>query len=391
VGDPELVVHYRDSITRAMGTVVIDTLSSGVVIAGVRIDPVVRWQQLASLARLSTLRYQLARLPIGGARINLSYDPNAPDALRVFQRFLFSISPFLRTVVSLDADAVLRGHIDAMLTKMHLPWRLFALQQHQGWARDQWVRLQNMLNEEQDGIPLRELQVAHGLAIGTRTMTDSLFHRSPTIAIAGGDPIALQAARILAGLGATVIAIGPSSGAAFSLKGLNPAHFSTQLFTKTSENADRSLVTLSELLSLEADVLIVTPEEAVTVENVGRIRAQLVVEAGPNAISADAEKVLIANRIPVLPSFVVTMGSILIADRALQGRLLTVDEALEYVDNEVRDLVREVNRLSNVLRISLRDAAVRLAYHRSGSGASGPPLALPAEPDTIKIEHPGAL
>ena len=66
--EPELVIQFRDPITRASGYAVIDTLSTGCAYGAVRIQPGARWTDLAPLARIATVRYQLARVWLERAR-----------------------------------------------------------------------------------------------------------------------------------------------------------------------------------------------------------------------------------------------------------------------------------------------------------------------------------
>src|SRR6478609_3405435 len=86
--EPELVIHWSDPLTGAPGYAVIDTLAFGVAFGGVRVRKNQQWTDLAALARIGTIRYQLARVPIGGARLGINYDPEAPDIDEVLGRFL---------------------------------------------------------------------------------------------------------------------------------------------------------------------------------------------------------------------------------------------------------------------------------------------------------------
>src|SRR6185369_7744715 len=102
--------------------------------------------------------------------------------------------------------------------------------------------------------------------------------------------------------------------------------------------------------------------DAVTVDNVGKLRASLVVEAAARSVSHNAEKVLVARGTPVLPSFAVTMGAVLIADAVLHGEVSDAKAAMPRLTEQVKTTVQEVARLAGTLRISLREAGVRLAY-----------------------------
>src|SRR6478735_7441605 len=85
--EPELVINWRDPVTQADGYAVIDTLAKGVAFGGLRVRKNQRWTDLATLARVGTIRYQLSRVPIGGARLGINYDPEAADVGEVIGRF----------------------------------------------------------------------------------------------------------------------------------------------------------------------------------------------------------------------------------------------------------------------------------------------------------------
>ena len=375
--EPELVMQWRDPITGAAGYAVIDTLAQGVAFGGVRVRKNQQWTDLAGLARIGTIRYQLANVPIGGARVGLAYDPEAPDVEDVLSRFLGALRPLLSTVLSVGPDLhVPAPQLERLLEAHGLPWRMEAVRRSQGWSMDRWHEYNRVLDEvDEDGNTLRDLQVALSTAHATMEMGEFLFRRQQTVAVLGAGPFGTHIARLMARMGAIVVGVGSASAGIYSAGGLNPSVLETGARVSLSLDPSHMFITLDEFYSLPVDALILASNDAVTIDNVGRIRASMVVEAAARSVSANAEKVLVARGAPVLPSFAVTTGAVVAADALFRGEVTTVEATKNHIETRVRATIRDLARLSNTLRISVRDAGMRLAFHRRD--LPDPPSELP--------------
>jgi glutamate dehydrogenase (NAD(P)+) len=372
--EPELVMHWHDPVTGAPGYVIIDALSQGVSFGGVRVRRNQQWTDLASLARIGTIRYQLARVPIGGARLGLNYDPEAPDVDEVVGRFLSALRPLMSTVLSVGPDLHLNApKLDQIIEKNGLPWRMEAVRRSQGWTMDRWHHYNQVLDEvDAEGHTLRDMQVALSAAHATLEMGEYLFHRAQTVAVLGAGPFGTTIARLAAKMGATVVGVGSASAGVYAAGGLNPAVLEAGARVSLSLDPSHMFITLDEFYSLPVDAIILASNDAVTIDNVGRIRANLVVEAAARSVTPLAEKVLVARGTPVLPSFAVTTGAILAADALFRGEVTTAEDTRTYIGKNVRTTVKDLARLSTTLRISVRDAGVRVAFHRHDISDIGP-------------------
>jgi hypothetical protein len=67
---------------------------------------------------------------------------------------------------------------------------------------------------------------------------------------------------------------------------------------------------------------------------------------------------------------------VLAADAVFRGEVTTVEETRRYIETHVRATVRDLARLSNTLRISVRRAGVRVAFHRKDT-PEVPPAEVP--------------
>jgi glutamate dehydrogenase (NAD(P)+) len=374
--EPTLCLRYNDPITRAAGWVVIDTLSMGVAFGGVRAHRGLKWTDLAWLSRLGTLRYQLAQAPLAGARLGLDYDPEAPDFEDVLGRFLCAAGPLLGSVLGIGPDAHISAELlEKVLAKNDLPWRMHAVQQHQGWPTENWQHYQRLMSHQIEGTAVRDLQVARSVAESIAAAGEGMFRRAQTVAVLGRGPLGIEIVRQLIGLGQKVIAFGGGNAGVHVDEGIT---LETLPALSTMTDPSALYITGDEFYSLQVDTLVLASRnDAVNIDNVGRLRCLLVVEAAARSVEVSAEKVLWARGIPVLPSFASTLGSVVLADRALTAGAVPADAALASMSQLVRTTARELLRLSPTLRITLREAAVRLAFHRWGHTTVPVPLPAP--------------
>jgi glutamate dehydrogenase (NAD(P)+) len=366
-------------VSRAAGWLVIDTMSTGAAFGGVRVHPGLRWTELAYLSRLGTLRYQLAKVPLSGARAGLDYSPTAPDFDDVLGRFLSALRPFLSSSLGIGPDANVDGaRLDGILAARNLPWRMDAIHRFQGWPRERWQTYLDLMAQRVGESTLRDIQVARSVAEAVSAAGEVLFRHTQTVAVLGQGPLGIEIARQLVILGQKVVAVGGDTGvhdeSGFDPKGL------AGLPELPSKHA--LYITPDEFWGLQVDSMVLASRPGVlNIDNVGRLRCLLVVEAAARSVDPNAEKVLFARSTPVFPSFAATVGSVLLTDGILSGASTSVEHALSQLSQGVRTTARELLRLSPTLRISVREAGVRLAFHRWGQSTLTVPLAsLPEQP-----------
>jgi glutamate dehydrogenase/leucine dehydrogenase len=288
----------------------------------------------------------------------------------------------MSTVLSVGPDLHLNApKLDQIIEKNGLPWRMEAVRRSQGWSMDRWHHYNKVLDEvDAEGHTLRDMQVALSAAHATLEMGEYLFHRAQTVAVLGAGPFGTTIARLAAKMGATVVGVGSASAGVYAAGGLNPAVLESGARVSLSLDPSHMFITLDEFYSLPVDAIILASNDAITIDNVGRIRANLVVEAAARSVTPLAEKVLVARGTPVLPSFSVTTGAILAADALFRGEVTTAEDARTYIGTNVRTTVKDLARLSTTLRISVRDAGVRVAFHRHDLTDTSP-----AEPSLYSV------
>jgi glutamate dehydrogenase/leucine dehydrogenase len=338
------------------------------------------------LARIATIRYQLANVSIAGARLALDYDPNASDVDQVLGRFLSVFRPLLLSTLSLGPDVnVTPERLDAILHTHNLPGRMTAVQQRQGWPSNRWKEYLRRLEDEVGGAKLRDRQIVYGVAQATMVASRLRSNDTPVVCVIGEMNYAYRIAMELSALGAKVVGLGTTSLGMYSKQGIDPtALIASGLFE--SIDAAFTYVTASELYAVPVDVLVIASHDCVTLDYAGQVVAPIVIEALPNAVSHSAERVLSARKIAVVPAFAATLGGVLLADCFVRGEVSTAVDALEFIASQIERTIEQLFRLAGTLRISLRDAGVRLAFHRWNT----PPPGM-TTPDAVPLDFVQSL
>jgi glutamate dehydrogenase (NAD(P)+) len=119
----------------------------------------------------------------------------------------------------------------------------------------------------------------------------------------------------------------------------------------------------AELLELECDVLVLAArEDQVTAENAGNLRCRLIAEGANGPVSVEADAILAARRIPILPDILTNAGGVTVSYfEWVQdlGRLFwDRDEIRRRLAEKLGDAFDRVWDLSERDGISLRDAAL---------------------------------
>ncbi len=365
IQDAELRLDYLDPITLTRGCAVIDSLAHPSY-AGVRVCPQLIPEQLMMQARQRSLRYRLANVPLVGAQLGLQYNPDAPDFRDVLGRFLAALRPFLESTMSLGPDLNVSTHVlEDVLHRFNLPPRIHVMQQRQGWDAARWHHYEQLV-----AMPVTphetvaDTQTPYSVACATLTAMRELSLRELSVAVLGHGPFGARTARYLHQMGAKVVALGDTTAAVHNAHGLRPEVLDAESLVEVDVTS-AMYITGDEFLSLPVDAIVAAShEDLITIDNVGHLRAGLVVVAATHAVTADAEKVLTARGIPVFPSFAATVGPVFLTDGVLRQHLETPQAALDFLARSVQRTTSEIMRLSSSLRISLREAGLRLAFHQ---------------------------
>ena len=321
---PLLSLTWTDSITGHQGFLVIDLLVRGVCSGGLRMREGCTLDEVTGLARGMSMKEALhydpegRYVPLGGAKGGIDCDPRDPAAYGLLVRYLRAVRPYVESVwatgedLGLSQDLVDRAAAEAGLVSC--VQSVYPLLDDEEAARR---RLADAFAVRVDGIGLDALVGGCGVAEAALTALDraGVPYAGTRVAVQGFGTMGGATARFLARAGLTVVAVADLKGtianpAGLDVEALLAARDSYGLVDRAAlRPGDRELPG-EEWLSVAAEVLVpAAVSYAVDTVNQERITARWIVEAANMPVLPEAEALLAARGVTVLPDVVVNSGT----------------------------------------------------------------------------------
>ncbi|MFI0481207.1 Glu/Leu/Phe/Val dehydrogenase [Actinomadura sp. 9N215] len=356
---PERVVCVSDSRTGMRGVLVIDNTARGMGKGGMRMSASLTVAEVARLARVMTYKWAGVDLFFGGAKAGIMADPGSPDREAILRAFVRALSQEIprQYVAGLD---------------MGLTERDAAIVQDELADRGAAVGTPHVLG----GMPYDELGVTgYGVAeaadAAARHAGSSL--RGARVVVQGFGAVGHAAARRLAELGATVVAVSTVHGALHDPEGLDV----DRLLDLRAEAGDavvkeygggRLLDVGAELL-VPADVLVPAAlQDVIDADVAANVQAGIVVEGANLPTGPAAQRVLAARGITVVPDFVANAGGVVAAGFAMDARYSAFrpepDAVFAAVSAKMRENTGTVLAAARAQGTTTHQAALALAQDR---------------------------
>ncbi|MFC8248082.1 Glu/Leu/Phe/Val dehydrogenase dimerization domain-containing protein [Streptomyces chartreusis] len=321
---PLLSLTWTDHITGRQGFLVVDRLVRGVASGGLRMRPGCTLEEVTGLAQGMSMKEALhydpeARyVPLGGAKGGIDCDPRDPEAYGLLVRYLRSMRPYIENFwttgedLGLAQDVVDRAAVEAGLVSS--VQAVYPLLDDEAGARR---RLAEAFAVEVDGIGLDELVGGCGVAESVLTALDraGVPYWRTRVAVQGLGTMGGATARFLTRAGLTVVAVADIKGTI-----ANPAGLDVESLLAARDahgTVDRAVLRPGDRelpgdawLSTEAEVLVpAAVSYVIDAANQGGVTARWIAEAANMPVRPDAEELLAARGITVLPDVVVNSGT----------------------------------------------------------------------------------
>ncbi|MBD0841226.1 Glu/Leu/Phe/Val dehydrogenase dimerization domain-containing protein [Streptomyces sp. TRM68416] len=321
---PLLSLTWTDHITGRKGFLVVDRLVRGVSSGGLRMREGCTLDEVTGLARGMTMKEALhydpecRYVPLGGAKGGIDCDPRDPGAYDLLVRYLRAMRPYVEDLwttgedLGLSQDVVDRAAAEAGLVSS--VQAVYPLLDDEAAARR---RLSDAFAVEVDGIGLAELVGGCGVAESVLTALDraAVPYWRTRVAVQGFGTMGGATARFLTRAGLTVVAVADIKGTI-----ANPAGLDVESLLAARDahgTVDRAALRPGDRelpgdawLSAEAEVLVpAAVSYAVDTANQGQITARWIVEAANMPVLPEAENLLAARGVTVLPDVVVNSAT----------------------------------------------------------------------------------
>ncbi|MCX8191716.1 MAG: Glu/Leu/Phe/Val dehydrogenase, partial [Nitrososphaerales archaeon] len=219
----------------------------------------------------------------------------------------------------------------------------------------------------------REQATGRGVAFCVREAIKALGIRfkNATVAIQGYGNVGSYAALILKEMGAKIVAISDSKGGIYSKNGINPqialSHKQKTGSVVGLEGCES--ISNEELLTLECDVLIPAAlENVITKSNASNIKAKIIVEGANGPTTTEADEILNANKVLVVPDILANAGGVTVSYFEWVQNLSRESWSEEVVNSKLEEKIvkafHHVYKWSQERKESMRKAALAVAVSR---------------------------
>jgi len=288
---------------------------------GIRFHPKVSLDEVKSLAFWMTVKCAVADLPFGGAKGGVIVDPRKLSRLEL-ERLSRGYIRAVADVIGADRD-VPAPDVNTNATIM-------------GWMADEYAQIER---RHAPGV-ITGKPVELGGSLGREEATGrgalqvllnwvsqkGLKPGNMRVVVQGFGNAGYHFARLAAEAGFTIVGLSDSRGGIRSESGLDPVQImhhkrsrrelKAMLYCDASvcEEAEHEVLTASEVLMQQADILVLAAlENQITGDNAGQVRADMVLEIANGPVTPQADAILAARGIDVLPDVLCNAGGVVVS------------------------------------------------------------------------------
>jgi len=278
---------------------------------GVRYHPQVSRDEVKALSGWMVYKCAVVDIPYGGGKGGIVIDPDDYSEFeleRVTRSFATELRPFIGEDTDIPAPDVNTGR------------------REMNWIKDTYETLENTTEPgvitgkapDSGGSAGRVEATGRSVMLTAREAFDYLGKdiEGATVAVQGYGNAGSVAAKLLADLGASVVAVSDSSGAAYDPDGLD----TRAIKERKSETGDVTdydtpeTLTNEELLTLGVDLLVPAAlENAIDADLARDVEADVIVEAANGPLTPDADDVLTDRDVHVLPDILANAGGVTVS------------------------------------------------------------------------------
>lgn len=342
---PHLVVDVIDGALGKIGFVVIDRPVRDASSGGVRFLPTVTLDEIISVARSMTYKWAFLNVPMGGAKAGIFADPAQLGCSRTDL-----MEAFGRSIAPLVLQGAYYPGIDMGTTMDDLR----AIMRGVG---------QPLVGEQIDGSLSTALTVFEAIRQSARFSRLKL--KNLRVAVEGYGKVASVLAHLLTEAGAKVVALSTIEGAILVENGLDPSLASSlrqqhgDTLVDHYPNAQR--IAGEALYTQAVDVLVPGAEtHVINAGNADQIQAGLIVPIANAPVTPEAEQLLTARGVVIMPDFVSNCGGILASD--IRGAGFDIDDGRRMIETVFANVVASMLDRARCENRSVGDVARAVAW-----------------------------
>ena len=333
---------------------------------GIRYHPKVDLDEVKALAMWMTWKCAVADIPYGGAKGGIACNPkemSRGEIERLTRRFTATLMDDLGPFKYVPAPDV------------------YTDEQVMAWIMDTYSTIKGYsVPEVVTGKPVslggslgRREATGRGVAICAREAAKilNLDIRKLTIAIQGFGNVGSNAAKVLASMGAKIIAVSDSTGGIYNPEGINPEKL-FEFKSKTgrvSNFPDAKNIPKDEVLTIECDILIPAAlENQINGKNAKEIKAKIICEGANGPTTPEADTILSRNEVFIVPDILANTGGVTVSYfewvQNLTRERWSEEEVNSKLEQKMIKSFYDVYRTAEKENVDMRTAAMILAVKR---------------------------
>lgn len=337
---------------------------------GMRFHPGVTLDDVKALASMMTWKAALMRLPYGGGKGGVKFDPSEVsrgELQRITRRFTHALGENIGPEVDIPAP-------DMGTNAQTMAWMMDTYSNMVGAAHKQSVK----------GVVTGK-PVASGGTLGrTKATAQGLVHcvtewarersfslEGATMTVQGFGNVGSYTALILARLGVSTVAVGDHTGYLYNPEGFNAHKLQEWVLKKGSIQGypNGKPITREEFFKTKADIFAPCALE----NQIGEAEAQMldvkmVAEGANGPTNPAGEAILLQRGIEILPDVLVNAGGVTVSYyewvQNKRSESWTEEEVDAKLEEAMKRAWKEVNAMARAKKIDLRVAAYALALQR---------------------------
>ena len=333
---------------------------------GIRYHHEVTLEETKALAMWMTWKCALMGLPFGGAKGGVVVNPKELSVLeleRMTRRYTTEIINFIGPEADIPAP-------DVGTSPREMAWIFDTYSMNKGYSVLGVVTGKPL---EVGGSVGRVEATARGAAFCVREALrkQDLSIEDRRVAVQGFGNVGSNLALILAGQGATIVALSDSRGGVHNANGIDvQAALAHKQDTGSLEGlAGAEAITNDELLLVDCDVLAPCAlEQVITGENADQIKASIVCEGANGPVTPDADVILDDRGVLVLPDVLANAGGVVVSYfewvQGLQEYFWKESEVNAKLNDIITRAFAETWRAHEERSLPMRQAAYALAVGR---------------------------
>lgn len=335
---------------------------------GIRYHPDVDIEEVRALAMLMTLKCATVNLPFGGAKGGICVDPaqfSVHELERLTRRFAKMIAPILGGKRDIPAP-------DMNTNEQTMAWFMDEISMHFGHYSPEITTGKPLILGGSEG---RAEATGRGVAISTVETLKKLGQdpADARVVVQGYGNVGFYAANILHDEhGCTILGVSDVACALYNPDGLDLPSINehvSRMRTLEGYTGVAQKISNAELLELDCDVLAPCAiENQITVSNANKIKAKVIVEGANGPTTFEADEILKARDILVVPDILANAGGVIVSYfewvQNLQFYFWEIEEVREKLYKKLSTSFLQAWDVAQERDMDMRSAVYVLAVER---------------------------